>query len=88
VQPHVGAAYCARAQIRLQRGKTDTALKDLARALELDPRNCGGHALRGTVHSERMDYADAMRTSEGHRARSLAEGALQAEIDKIKSWMG
>jgi tetratricopeptide (TPR) repeat protein len=87
--PRLGASFCARAQLRLQRGKTELALKDLARALELNPGNAEAHAVRGAVHGQRMDYADAL--ADLQKAVELdpaRKGALQAEIDKIQGMLG
>ena len=88
VQPHLGGAYNARALLRLQRGKADQALEDLARALELDPGNAEAHAIRGAVHRDRMDYADAL--ADYKRAVELdpaRKAALQPEIEKIDSML-
>jgi tetratricopeptide (TPR) repeat protein len=83
VQPHLGSVYCARAQGRLQRGKTDQ------RALELDPNLADAYAVRGNVHKERMDYADALADLE--KAVQLdpsRSGELQPEIQKIRGMLG
>ena len=46
-------------------------------------------AIRGKVHSERMDYADAVADLERAIALDASrKAALQPEIDKIKVWLG
>ena len=47
------------------------------------------HAIRGMVHCERMDYADAV--TDLQKAVQLdpsRKAALQAEIDKIQGMLG
>lgn len=57
-------AYCARAQARHSRNKTDLAMNDLARAVKLAPNDAQAYAVRGRILVERMDYADAAKELE------------------------
>jgi tetratricopeptide (TPR) repeat protein len=57
-------AYCARAQSRHSRGRTEHAMGDLARAIKLAPQEAEPYALRGRLHMDRMDFADALKDLE------------------------
>jgi tetratricopeptide (TPR) repeat protein len=89
VQPHIAQAYCARAQLRMAKKKNDLALQDLARALEIDPKCAEAHQIRGAIHRDRMDFADAL--TDFQKAVQLdpsRRGQLAPEIAKIKSMIG
>ena len=60
IQPHIADAYCARAQQRAAKGRTDLALKDLSRALKINSKHADSYASRAALHRDRMDYADAL----------------------------
>ena len=84
----MSGAYCARAQGRASRGKVDGALKDIAKALELDPHCAEAYALRADIHRDRMDFADAVNDyKKAIEIDPARKPALQAQLDKIQAMM-
>jgi len=64
IPPALHVAYCTRAQSRHARGKTDHAMNDLVRAMKVAPQDAEAYALRGRIHMDRMDFADALKDLE------------------------
>ena len=84
----MAGVYCARAQGRANRGKVDSALKDLARAIELDPNSAEAYAFRAGLHRDRMDFADAIADyTKAIQLDPARKPALQVQLGKIQAMM-
>jgi tetratricopeptide (TPR) repeat protein len=59
--PSVGDAYWVRAMIRLRTGAVRDALKDLDRAIRLNPARIEAHAVRGDCYEQLRQLPEAIR---------------------------
>jgi protein O-mannosyl-transferase len=74
--PFVERAYVQRGTYYLRLGRTEAALADLDRAIELNPRSAAAHFVRGAVHIRRRALAEAL--DDANRAVALNPGYAAA----------